>query len=206
MHNRSWELRHRHNDRWNRVGARFQHLRWIDRIEGVNVDEEQLWLSLGLRSGRPWMYRPMGCSCTGRAPNVYFFGHVCVSLLAREVVFVVTQDRKGKTVLKYENGFLNVISLVVPMGHWWHWGPVDTVSSTPSLCTQALLSRHFGLDKLSAGRLDTAKFTYKMAWSLLHNAAFTQWRWLKGIILLLYFEKTRSMVDGKWRLGAVIAK
>ncbi len=50
--------------------------------------------------GTLWMYKPMGCSCTGRTRNVYFLLHVCVSLWAREGSFVVKQDRKGQNGLE----------------------------------------------------------------------------------------------------------
>ncbi len=53
----------------------------------------------GLR-GTPWMNKPMGWSCTGQTPNVYFLLHVCVSLWAMEGSFVVTQDRKGRNGLE----------------------------------------------------------------------------------------------------------
>ncbi len=96
----------------------------------THVDEEQLWLNLGLKRVvfctsawtfssvstayliilfTPGMYKPMGCSCTGRTPNVYFFVHVCVSLWAREGSFVVTQGRKG------QNGLCPKVR-----GDWWN--------------------------------------------------------------------------------------
>ncbi len=46
------------------------------------------------------MYKPMGCSCTGRTPNLYFLLHVCVSLWARKGSFIVTQDRMGQNGLE----------------------------------------------------------------------------------------------------------